>query len=85
MPGYAQAVRMLASGDLIADAGALPHPITIANGAEDVITPPAGSERLHAACFGSRLVLVPDTGHALPQEAPDEMVRLLSGVFGGAP
>ena len=85
MPGYAQAVRMLASGDLIADAVALPHPITIANGAEDVITPPAGSERLHAACFGSRLVLVPNTGHALPQEALDEMVHLLSGLFGGAP
>ena len=84
LPGYAQAVRMLASGDLIADASTLSQPITIANGIEDVITPKAGAERLHAACAGSQLTLVPDAGHALPQEAPETIVRVLAGSFGGA-
>ena len=83
LPGYAQAVRMLASGDLIAEARHIVAPTLILNGEDDVVTPKAGAQKLHAACSGSQLVLIPDAGHALPQEAPEHIAALLSRVFAG--
>lgn len=73
MPGYGQAVRMLASGDLAADCAALTVPTAVIVGVEDIITPPAQSQRAHAALpqpARGVLVSVPGTGHALPQQAP---------------
>lgn len=73
MPGYGQAVRMLASGDLARDCAGVRVPTAIVVGAEDIITPPDQSRRAHAAlpapCRGA-LILVPGAGHALPQQAP---------------
>ena len=47
--GYRQAVAMLAQGDLLADAGAVAVPTLVLSGAEDSVTPPAGSRALAAA------------------------------------
>ena len=47
--GYAQAVRALGHGDLLADAARITAPTSVAIGAEDAVTPPAGARALHAA------------------------------------
>jgi pimeloyl-ACP methyl ester carboxylesterase len=76
--GYAQACRALAAGDLLADAARIARPALVAVGAEDVVTPPPEARALHAALpAGSSLHLIPDAGHALPQEAPARLAALL--------
>lgn len=79
LAGYAQAVHALGSGDLIADAPRITVPVSVAYGAEDGVTSPSGAERLMAALpAGANLTLVPETGHALPQEQPRWVAALLS-------
>ena len=46
-------------------------PTLIIAGAEDVITPPALSEKMHNAMPGSELVLIPEAGHLSSLERPD--------------
>jgi pimeloyl-ACP methyl ester carboxylesterase len=79
MPGYAQAVRALAAGRLLADAIRLKVPTLVAVGAQDVVTPPANARSLHAA-LGRKLALeiIADAGHALPQEAPVRVAQLIT-------
>ncbi|MCL4675730.1 MAG: alpha/beta hydrolase [Pararhodobacter sp.] len=78
LPGYAQAVRMLASGSLARDCAALSTPTAVIVGAEDVVTPPEQSQRAHAALTAPRaLVVVPECGHALPLQAPAALARLI--------
>jgi pimeloyl-ACP methyl ester carboxylesterase len=76
--GYAQAVRALGHGDLLADAARITAPTCVAIGAEDAVTPPAGARALHAA-LASPLEYreFAATGHALPQEMPIAVARLL--------
>ncbi len=76
--GYAQAVRALGAGDLLADAARIAPPVLVAVGTHDRVTPPAGVRAVFAALtHGLRLVELPDAGHALPQECPAEVARLL--------
>jgi pimeloyl-ACP methyl ester carboxylesterase len=73
LPGYAQAARMLASGRLLDDAERLAVPTDVIVGAGDVVTPPEGARRAHAAIPArarGTLTIVPDAGHALYQQAP---------------
>jgi pimeloyl-ACP methyl ester carboxylesterase len=76
--GYAQAVRALGHGDLLADAARITAPSFVAIGAEDAVTPPAGARTLHAVLSHPRgYQEFAATGHALPQEAPIAVARLL--------
>lgn len=80
--GYVAAVRALAAGDLLADARTLEIPVSVAVGAEDVVTPPANAEAVDAVLrhpLGRRLVA--DAGHALPQEEPATVAKLLHGLW----
>lgn len=78
MPGYGQAVRMLASGDLRADMAAVDLPTTVTVGAEDVVTPPKQSIGAHAALpRPAPLAILPGCGHALPLQAPEALARLI--------
>ena len=78
LPGYAQAVRMLASGDLAADCARIKAPTAVIVGAEDTVTPPAQSARAHAALPNPRaFVTVPGCGHALPLQAPQALANLI--------
>jgi pimeloyl-ACP methyl ester carboxylesterase len=83
--GYAQAVRALGHGDLLADAADITAPTCVAVGAEDVVTPPVGARGLYAAlgrpCFHEEIAA---TGHALPQEAPVAAAALLQRLIGEA-
>ena len=77
--GYAQAVRALGAGDLLADAARIAVPTAVAVGREDVVTPPANAHRLHAALARPETLLeVPEAGHALPQERPEAVAALLT-------
>lgn len=77
--GYAQAVRALGAGDLLADAAKLPMRTLVAVGAEDVITPPDNARQLYGALpRPAGFHEIPGTGHALPQEDPAGIARLLT-------
>jgi pimeloyl-ACP methyl ester carboxylesterase len=78
LPGYAQAVRMLATGNLAADCRRIETPTAVIVGSEDLITPPDQSARAHAALPNPGFfVTVPDCGHALPLQAPPALAGLL--------
>jgi pimeloyl-ACP methyl ester carboxylesterase len=83
LPGYQQASRMLSCGDLIAAAQRIAISTRVMVGAEDQITPPANCRRLYDALveatpmLGHRFDLVADAGHAVCQERPDEIARLV--------
>lgn len=73
MPGYGQAARMLASGRLLDDAQRLCVPTDVVVGAEDLVTPPQGAERAHAALrpeWRGRCTVLPGAGHAIYQQDP---------------
>lgn len=77
--GYAQAVRALGMGDLLADAPRVGAPAIIAVGTQDAVTPPANAQAAFTALpLADRLVEVPEAGHALPQEAPETVAELLA-------
>ncbi len=81
-PGpYAQAVRALGAGTLLDDAGQLRMAVHIAIGAEDVVTPPDNARAVHAVlAHPGPLELVPDCGHALPQQAPARIAAFLAAM-----
>lgn len=79
-PGYVQASRLLACADVLADAAAVRVPSSVAIGADDVITKPANGERLATALRTGRLHIVANAGHALPQEQPATIARLLRDI-----
>jgi pimeloyl-ACP methyl ester carboxylesterase len=79
--GYAQAARMLSTGDITADLARLPAalPIQIIVGQADVITPPAGNLEIAAALPAASVRVIPGAGHALYLEKPEDFNRLVSG------
>lgn len=85
MPGYGQAVRMLAAGDLSGMAARLTVPTTVVVGQQDHVTAPEQSRAAHTALPAAvrrDLVELPGVGHALPQQAPgllaDIVVRVIA-------
>ncbi|MEO0382615.1 MAG: alpha/beta fold hydrolase [Pseudomonadota bacterium] len=80
LPGYRQAVRMLASGRLLDDAQRLAVPTAVMVGMEDVVTPPDGAQRLFVAlpsAWRGGLTQVPAAGHALYQQTPTAFAETL--------
>lgn len=78
-PGYAQAVRALGAGDLLADAAQIAAPTLVAVGAEDVVTPPANARSTYDALpNGAGYHEVAGAGHALPQENPTAVAALIA-------
>ena len=55
-------------------------PTLVVCGEEDVITPPADAEALHAAIAGSTLELLPKAGHLASVETPEAFNRVAGGV-----
>lgn len=80
LPGYGQAVRMLASGDLAADCARLTVPTAVIVGQGDIVTPPDQSARAHAALparMRRGFTQVPCAGHAIQLQAPQTLARVL--------
>ncbi|MFP1632012.1 alpha/beta fold hydrolase [Zhengella sp. ZM62] len=90
--GYAQAVRMLATGDLAGEASHARVPSLVMVGEKDAVTPPAQSRAVHAVLAAASPDLphvfrsVPDAGHILHQEFPEavgaETVRFEASLAG---
>jgi pimeloyl-ACP methyl ester carboxylesterase len=53
-------------------------PVLIIWGEKDEVLSPAYAERLHEDIPGSLLALLPNTGHLILEEAPNEVARLIS-------
>lgn len=70
--GYAQAARMLASGDVKADIARLPDamPVQIIYGDADVITPPARNIEIAAVRPQAPVHVIAGAGHAVYLEKP---------------
>ncbi len=52
-------------------------PVLIIWGEKDEVLPPAYAERLHRDIPGSQLALLPNTGHLVLEEAPDDVARCI--------
>lgn len=78
--GYAQAARMLSTGDIMADLVRLPAglPIQIIVGEDDAITPAAVNLEIAAALPAASAHVIPCAGHTLYLEKPDQFNRLLA-------
>ena len=74
--GYAQAARMLSTGDVAVDLMRLQHPLTIASGAADTITP-APACRALALQVGATYLSLGDVGHSCALEAGAQVNALL--------
>ena len=81
LPGYAQAVRMLASGNLAGDCARLTVPTAVVVGAMDIVTPPEQSRRAHdaiPAAMRRGLTEVPGAGHAIHLQAPAALAHVVA-------
>ncbi len=81
-PGYDQAARLLAGGRLLDDAAELAVPTMVLVGTQDRITPPANVRRafdaLRASPARHAYREIADAGHALCQEQPDAVARMIA-------
>jgi pimeloyl-ACP methyl ester carboxylesterase len=79
--GYIQAVRALGAGQLLADAASIAAPTIVAVGTLDQITPPANARRAYAALGNAAgFHEIPDAGHAVTQEEPAALARILAQI-----
>ena len=58
--------------DIAARLGEIHVPTLIVAGRDDAFTPPQQSEILHNGIKGSKLVVIEDAGHTVPNEKPEE-------------
>lgn len=83
LPGYAQAVRMLASGNLAGDCARLSVPTAVVVGAMDIVTPPDQSRRAYEAIPAAMrrgLTEVPGAGHAVHLQAPSALAQVIAAL-----
>jgi pimeloyl-ACP methyl ester carboxylesterase len=83
-PGYDQAARLLAGGRLLDDAAKLEVPTAIIVGTQDRITPPENARRvfdvLRASSRGHAYREIQNAGHAVCQEQPAEVARVIADI-----
>ncbi|GER81572.1 MAG: alpha/beta fold hydrolase [Thermogemmatispora sp.] len=71
--------------DCMARLGEIQLPTLIVVGAEDQMTPVKYSQYLHNHIAGSTLQIIPAAGHALMQERPEELARVIAAWLAAAP
>jgi pimeloyl-ACP methyl ester carboxylesterase len=76
-PGYDQAARLLASGQLFDDAARITVPAAVISASEDRITPPESGHFVYAALQRSSprpaFRMIANAGHAVCQEEPSQI------------
>ncbi len=90
--GHAQAVHALAQGRLAADCATLRCPVLLITGADDVITPVAGTSTLfdmlrarpRGGQVGEQMTIIGDAGHALFLEHPQATAAAIHAFVGSA-
>jgi pimeloyl-ACP methyl ester carboxylesterase len=70
-----QFVDAMLSMDLRKANAAIAVPTTVLIGDRDTLLPPALGEEVAASINGSRIIRLPDVGHMLPLEAPEQVVE----------
>jgi pimeloyl-ACP methyl ester carboxylesterase len=84
--GYAQAVRMLASGDLAASLRGVEVPAGFIIGAQDLVTPEAQTLAAAEALGGTpRIERIDGAGHAVYLQKPDAFAAAILRLMGAAP
>jgi pimeloyl-ACP methyl ester carboxylesterase len=91
--GHTKAVHALAQGNLAADCAGLRCPVLLITGAEDAITPLAGTTRLFDALrarprggdIREQMTIIGDAGHALFLEHPAATAAAIHAFIGSAP
>ncbi len=76
--GYAGAAEALAAADLTSSTSALTLPTLIIVGDQDLATPVAASEAMHAAIPGSKLVILPSAAHIPTVEVPNAVTAAMA-------
>jgi pimeloyl-ACP methyl ester carboxylesterase len=74
-PAGFRAMAQAVSVDLHGALARVAVPTLLVCGARDVRAPATVAEDLHASIRGSRLVVLPETGHLCPMERPDDFDR----------
>lgn len=77
LPGYGQAVSVLAHGDLEADLAAIDRPVRIMVGDQDVVTPPEPIEAM-AGRLGLPFSHLSGVGHGSHTEDPDQFTAAVA-------
>ncbi|MER5495408.1 alpha/beta fold hydrolase [Streptomyces sp. NPDC002490] len=70
--------------DALASLGAVACPTLVVCGDRDALCPPEFHRRIAHAVPGARLSVLPEAGHLLPLEQPDELASLLRDHLAGA-
>jgi len=60
-------------------------PVAIAVGGADAVVRPRWSEAMHRNLPGSRLVVYPHAGHAVPTERPGDIAELILSLLPSGP
>lgn len=82
--GYVAQVQAIKTFDSRAYLSKIQCPTLIVNGTEDVLTPTYLSEELHKEINHSKLHLIPNCGHMIPQEKPSQLTQCILGFFKGS-
>ena len=80
---YAAAARAVGSYNWTAELPRIQVPTLIVQGAKDVLTPPGGSVKISRAIPRSRLLMIPDCGHVVPEEKPELFTTTLLAFLAG--
>ena len=67
--------------DLLDEIHRVTVPVTIVAGGRDRVVRPRHSERIQRRIPGSRLVILPRVGHAVPAERPEQTARILEALL----
>jgi len=80
---YAAAARAIGAYHWTADLNRIQVPTLILQGLEDALTPPGGSVRMQRVLPHSRLLLIPECGHVVPEEKPELFTHTLLAFLAG--
>jgi pimeloyl-ACP methyl ester carboxylesterase len=80
---YAAAARAIGAYNWTAELDRLQMPTLLLQGAEDMLTPPGGSIKMSRVIPHSRLLMLPDCGHVVPEEKPELFTRTLLAFLAG--
>lgn len=80
---FAAAARAVSAFNWTADLRRIQVPALILQGLEDVLTPPGGAVKMNRALPHSRLLMIPECGHFVPDEKPEVFIHSLLAFLAG--
>jgi len=80
---FAAAARAVSAFNWTADLKGIQAPALILQGLEDVLTPPGGAVKMNRSLPHSRLLMIPDCGHFVPDEKREVFTNTLLAFLAG--